>query len=263
MMVDGKESGASPAASDYWSESRRPLASLLFVAPLLIVYEGGVILLGPQAVRNGVDIWLRGLLGLMSFGQYFLLPLLTVCLLLAWHHTTRRPWWVARGVVAGMAVESLVLAAFLWLLLQLQMLIFGGLAGSLRRLAGPAAALSGGGPIGYFVGFLGAGIYEELLFRLVLLSAIVWAFRGLGARPRTGILGAILVTSLLFAAAHYVGSHGDPIDWRHFNFWFGFLFRLMAGAFFSVLFVCRGFGIAAGAHAGYDILIAACGFFPG
>jgi membrane protease YdiL (CAAX protease family) len=97
---------------------------------------------------------------------------------------------------------------------------------------------------------------------LILLSAIVGGFRCLGAAPQRSIFSAIIVTSLLFAAAHYVGSHHDPIEWRRFNFWFGFVSRTLAGAFFSVLFVCRGFGIAAGVHAGYDILIAAYGIFP-
>jgi hypothetical protein len=40
-----------------------------------------------------------------------------------------------------------------------------------------------------------------------------------------------------------------------FVFWFGFVFRFLAGVFFSVLFVYRGFGIAAGSHAAYDVLL--------
>ena len=45
--------------SDYWTQSRRPLAALAFVLPLLVLYEGGVVILGRQAVRNGADVWLR------------------------------------------------------------------------------------------------------------------------------------------------------------------------------------------------------------
>ena len=77
-----------PLSPEYLEQSRRPLVSLAFIVPLLATYEGGVIYLGPAALRNGADIWLRHLLGLVGFGQYFLLPALTVGLLLAWHHMT-------------------------------------------------------------------------------------------------------------------------------------------------------------------------------
>ena len=63
---------------DYWQQSRRPLTSLAFVTPLLIIYEAGVLWLGPQAMRNGADVWLRQLLDLLGFSQYFLLPVLTL-----------------------------------------------------------------------------------------------------------------------------------------------------------------------------------------
>ena len=56
----------------YARESRRPLASLAFVIPLLLLYEGGIIILGPQAVRNGADVWLRQFLDTLGFSQYLL-----------------------------------------------------------------------------------------------------------------------------------------------------------------------------------------------
>ena len=41
--------------STYWQQSRRPLVSLVFVLPLLVIYEGGVLALGPDALHNGVE----------------------------------------------------------------------------------------------------------------------------------------------------------------------------------------------------------------
>ena len=52
---------------DYWQQSRRPLTSLAFVTPLLAVYEAGVLWLGPQAMRNGADVWMRQILRLAGF----------------------------------------------------------------------------------------------------------------------------------------------------------------------------------------------------
>jgi membrane protease YdiL (CAAX protease family) len=239
MMAE--PSGHTPfarLAGGYWVESRRPLTSLVFLAPLLITYEAGVLVL---RVQNGADAWMRNLLDLMGFGQHFVLPLVTVCCLLSWHYLTRQPWRVSSGTLSAMAVECILLAAVLWLLLQLQGSLF-------QAIAGPVE-LSLATKVKDAVGFLGAGIYEELLFRLILLSAMAWAIRRLGTAPAKSMLAAALLSSLLFSAAHHVGPYGDPFGW------FTFLFRFLAGVFFSILFVYRGFGIAAGTHAAYDILL--------
>ena len=242
------------AADGYWVESRQPLASLVFVAPLLVVYEAGVLLMGPKAVRNGADVWLRQLLELVGFGQYFLLPILTVCILLGWHYTTRRPWRLSRGLLWGMAGECLLLTISLWLLAQLQ----GILLQTVARPVGLSISSILEDAVRYLeagICYLGAGIYEELLFRLILLSLTVWGLGRLGVAPRQRLVAAVLLTSFLFSTAHYVGQYGEALELS------SFLFRFLAGVFFSILFVYRGFGIAAGAHAGYDILV---GFFaPG
>lgn len=242
--------------ADYCAVSREPLVSLAFVAPLLAVYETGVLALGPKAMRNGVDVWLRGLLEWLDFGNYFLLPVLVVGILLGWHHTTRQPWRVPRGVLWGMAAECVVLA---FCLRGLSYLAALGLHACLGSVFGEpqTAALSPETSVSVarMIGFLGAGVYEELLFRLILLSAAIWVARRAGLSDAPALAAAVLATSAIFALAHYVGPYGDPIQWREFGFWYGLIFRFLAGVFFSVLFALRGFGIAAGAHAGYDILV--------
>lgn len=249
-MANAPDHNATTAgAAGYWSESRRPLSSLIFVAPLLLVYEAGLILMGPNAVRNGAEVWLRCFLDAIGLGQYLLLPILTVGTLLGWHYTTRQPWRVSPGIFSGMAVESMLLALCLRLLLYVQ--------GVLLQVATPLARLSEGQDffsgvaqaIRTAVAYLGAGIYEELLFRLVLLSLVIGAMRAAGAPRRLGLLVAIVCTSLLFSAAHYIGASGETVRW------FSFAFRFLAGTFFAVIYVYRGFGIVVGAHAGYDILV--------
>ncbi|MBN2476471.1 MAG: CPBP family intramembrane metalloprotease [Pirellulales bacterium] len=235
-------------AEGYWVESRRPLASLVFIAPWLVVYEAGVLLLGPTEVRNGADALLRDVLGRLGFGQYFLLPVLTACVLLGWHYTTRQTWRLSRGLLWGMGGECLLLSICLWLLAQVQ-----GLVLQIPPVPTGSVAQDAFRTVGRAVSFLGAGIYEELLFRLILLSAVVWGLTRLKLKPRSRTIVAVLLTSLLFAGAHYVGEHGDLLNW------YSFLFRFLAGTFFAVLFLYRGFGIAAGAHAGYDML---AGLFP-
>jgi hypothetical protein len=95
---------------------------------------------------------------------------------------------------------------------------------------------------------LGAGIYEELLFRVVLVGAVMWVGRRL-LRARTGVAAAIavVVSALIFSSFHYVGALGDTFTVASFTF------RAVAGVAFSVLYVTRGFGITAWTHALYDL----------
>lgn len=245
--------------SNYFQESSRPLASLFFVAPLLVAYEGGVMILGGSAIRNGVDVWLRTALDRIGFGQYFLLPLLTVAILLAWHHMRRETWQVDWGVCYGMLLESALFGWLLLILAQLQGALFDAQLAPAQMFGGPAGNVHAAARL---IGYIGAGVYEELLFRLMLLPLVILMLRGVGVPFRWAAAVAILVTSTIFAAAHYqwdfhvAGMHlatpfGEPFDWYSFSF------RAMAGGFFSVLFVCRGFGIAVGAHALYDVLVLA------
>ena len=236
----------SSGAVGYWAESRRPLSSLAFVAPMLVAYELGVVVLGQQATRNGVDVCLRGLLDLLGFGQYFLLPALTVGILLAWHHTTAQAWRIRARALYGMSLESMALGFVLLVVANAQAALFAPTASiHLSASAAPAGEVAG-----RLVGYLGAGTYEELLFRLMLLPVVAAIARAAGATPRVSLATAVVLTSLVFSAAHYeiFTTHGDAFQW------YSFVFRFVAGVFFSLLFVWRGFGVAVGTHACYDVL---------
>ena len=255
VSVSHRDRPIGGLSAGYWAESASPMTSLVFIAPLLAVYELGVVVLGPESVRNGADLWLRELLKCAGFGQYLLLPVLTVGILVSWHHTTREPWRLTRGVLSGMLVECVLFALGLCSILQLQGALFQGMVGPVASPAGPVAAVEVSGTIRHAVAFLGAGVYEELLFRLMLLPAVGWTLQRLGGSRRLSISCAVLLTSLLFAAAHYFGDYGEAIGLTDVGFWFSLTFRFLAGVFFSLLFVYRGFGIAAGTHAGYDVLV--------
>jgi membrane protease YdiL (CAAX protease family) len=242
-LADDEAEPAKPlgVGSDYWSQSRRPLASLLFAGPLLAIYETGLIGLGSPAPRNGADDWMRQTLLLLGFKAYFLLPVLTVGILLGWHHVSRQPWRVSRKVLCLMPVECLGLALGLWLSWNLYRFFLQAVV--------HAVGLSVAGFLGTISSYLGAGIYEELLFRLILLNLGIGLTAWMGAGPRASVIGGIVLTSLLFSAAHYVGPSGYAFDLLTF------FFRFLAGVLFAVLFRYRGFGIAAGTHAFYDVLV--------
>jgi hypothetical protein len=249
-LGSAEEPGAETAPADgldlpddsYWTISRMPLTSLVFTLPLVLAYEGGVLWLGRGSPRNGADVWLRQLLDAAGFGSYFLLPVLTVVGLLAWHHIEHDRWRFSPAVLAGMAVECLLLAGVLVGLARLQSRLWP---------AGIDAGIDAGigGILARFVGYCGAGLYEEVLFRLLLLPAAIWVFRRAGFQAAAAGFWSVLLTSMLFSTAHYIGPLGDTFEL------YGFTFRTLAGIFFATLFVVRGFGIAAGTHAAYDMLV--------
>lgn len=231
----------------YWSLSRTPWCGLLFLTPLLLAYEVGVLWSGGDAGRNGADVWLR--LGLLQLGNDlpWLLPVLVVSLLLGWQIAGRFPWRCHLETLVGMSAESVLFAFVLIILGQTQdLLLQQTLAGIRLQTAATASTLETWSQI---IAYLGAGIYEEVLFRLIGLPVCVGLLRGLLVPRHWAQAGAILITSLLFTLAHYVGPGAD--QWH----WFSVSFRMLAGCFFAGLFLTRGFGITVGCHAAYDVLV--------
>ncbi|MDA1261180.1 MAG: CPBP family glutamic-type intramembrane protease [Planctomycetota bacterium] len=101
----------------------------------------------------------------------------------------------------------------------------------------------------------GAGLYEELLFRGLLLGGGVLLLfllaRLLGWSPavRPALVAlALALSSLIFAWAHRVG---DPLAFIPEVF----AFRALAGLVFGGVFLLRGLAVAAWAHAGYDAFL--------
>ena len=235
-------------ANSYFKATRHPWACLVFVLPLLLAYELGVLALGleqPEQMRNGADAWLRWVLATLGLRHLLWAPCLLLAVLTIWHLCVRdqRPGdsvslWI------GMTVESVLFALMLW----------GGchaLGPMLQRLGVQLAAgqQQPEPAMQQLLCFVGAGIYEETLFRLLLFSCLRWVLQRIEIPwPGAGVLAA-LVSALLFSAAHNLGPYGEAFQP------FVFAFRASAGMYFVMLYRLRGFGITVGAHAGYDVLV--------
>ncbi len=238
----------------YWQASRAARYSLLFALPLLVFYQVLAALQqpGPQGagqLRNGADVileslfvWLAGRWGPLVF----LVCLTGFGLWLVVRDLRRHPGARLRpGVFAGMLGEATLLA-----------LLFGGV------VARVTTALLGGAPpllltrvegVGWWSRLmlsLGAGLYEELLFRVVLVALLAWGAKALlGWHPRPAGIFATLFGAAIFSAFHYIGPYGDRLTLYSFSF------RMIAGIFFSALYLLRGFGITAWTHALYDTFL--------
>src|SRR6516164_4590067 len=156
----------------YLRSTRHPWPCLLFVLPLVLAYESGVMVLGgphPENLRNGADNWLRVGLTRVGISWIWLPPVVLLALMVFWT-------WKRRGerpiellsVLSGMILESVAFAIGLW-----------GVSRALGPILEEFGIALSSGPItepalGQVVTYLGAGIYEEALFRLILFSTLVW-----------------------------------------------------------------------------------------
>lgn len=236
-------------AFDYWNDARKPLSCLLFLLPWIGIYEAGILMLAdrdPDGIRNGADFWMRSLLSLAGLGQILLLPLLVIVIMLTWHMVRKHPWQVRLETQVGMLAESILLAVALVAVGQLHQLIFL----SLQSVQTETELLMlATGNLTRAVSFVGAGVYEEVMFRLLLVPAAYGFFRLFEFPRKWAAVMAALSTAFVFAMAHHVGPAADA-----FNL-FTFSFRAAAGVFFAAVFFLRGFGITVGCHAAYDLLV--------
>ena len=234
----------------YLAITRTHSYSLLFALPLLLLYEAGAVFIAGRdgsQLRNGADVLLRTVLAIAGIEGTAALAvvLAVVALLLVGLERKRRRIPLRFATFAAMAVESAFYAVLLGAVVGgatqrlLEFLAIQSQAGALASLSLTEAVVLS----------LGAGLYEELAFRVLLVGGIFAALRGSGATPMQAGGFAVLLASLLFSAFHYIGPYGDP--WALPSF----LFRFLAGLAFSLLFLLRGFGITAWTHALYDVFL--------
>jgi len=235
----------------YWKAAREPRYSITFAIPLLLMYETLSALLSRSAitgVRNGADVLLKTLFvvlggrqGLIAFGVL----LCAGAAWLIWRDIKRHPGPLKLGVLAAMLLESVVYAGLFGMVVSALTAML--LRAPLMMVVGKGAAL----PIGtQLIVSLGAGIYEELLFRVLLVSGLVGLGAAFGWSRPIAVGTGVVASALIFSAFHYIGPYGDTLALPSFTF------RFIAGLLLSGLFVARGFGITAWTHALYDVTFA-------
>lgn len=226
----------------YVEDARRPLHSLVFLLPLIAAYEIGAARLSPSAPFGQGDRVIAYHLMEMFFSVLgapgiFLPGLLVMAILLITHLVSREPWRIRPSTLLGMMGESLVWTAPLFVL---------------NRFIRYAA--TGGSPstewLENVVISTGAGVYEELIFRMILVTAIVIILEDvLKFKQRRALVWAVLIAAVLFAAHHHPPLGREPYDFGRFAF------RTMAGVYLGALFLLRGYGVTAGCHALYNVII--------
>lgn len=241
-----------PKASSRWFRRSNLLTSIMLVFPLFIIYQVGVLAI-PQ-VYNGADLITAQLLRLLH-GNTAIYAGINLALVLGFLLLVQllRKNQFDPGLFLPTVIESAVYAVTMGSLIVLVMTRILHIDPSLRidgtQWAAAATGPESVGLVGRVILSFGAGVHEELLFRLCMIPPLVaGAEKLLRLRRGLAVLLAFIISAVLFSAAHHVVG-GEP--WR-----LGvFTYRLLCGMFFASLFYFRGFAVAVYSHALYDVFV--------
>ena len=232
------------ARSSYHAASRSATYGFLAALPLLVLYELLIVFANHSAVaqvRVSSEMWLKQLLlvtgehALTAFGIAIVVAGIAVFL---WDRKKKIPFRPRY---------------FLWMLLEsaVYAVVIAFLVSNLVQAILPMLAQSAptDGLAMKLALSVGAGLYEELLFRVLLVGVLFWVLRKIiGGRVLPYIVAAVF-GAFLFSLMHYIGPLGDAFQAG------SFLFRMLFGLALNVVFLWRGFGIAAWTHALYDVMV--------
>ena len=226
----------------YFIQTKSSFYSFLFTIPLFIIYEIGIIFLSKDdiiVVRNGADFLMRailesfGIFGLYGLGAIFLIGFIVTYVFFLGDKDSSD---IKTEYLFIMVFESVVWAILLYILLSKFMVL---LMIPIGKVVLQQVILA-----------VGAGIYEEFLFRVLLISGLssiivfvfLWEERGAN-------IAALIIAAAIFSGFHFMGEYGDYFTMELF------LLRFFAGIIVGILYYARGFGITAYAHSIYDLIV--------
>ena len=228
--------------SQYLTVSKSPLYSFIFTLPLFLLYEVGIFLISSRDIdqlRNGADVLMRqvlesfGIYGMYGFGGTFLIGFLIAFLR---QKKNLRTSEIESKFLLIMFFESIVWATLL-VIMMIKIPTFLSLSNEDHLIQQVVLAI-------------GAGIYEEFVFRVLLISGLAILF---GLIFNWGEFGktflSVIISSAIFSIFHFFGSYGDTFSFPLF------FVRFFAGIFLAMIYIFRGFGITAYAHSIYDLFV--------
>ena len=226
----------------YLLKSRTSFYSFLFTLPLFFLYEINILFLSWDdilVVRNGADFLMRNILesfdiyGLYGLGLVFFLGLLVTYIFFIKEDQQQE---VNINFLFIMLAESMLWSVVLYFLLfKFMVLLMNPVGKTILQQVTLA---------------IGAGIYEEFLFRVLLIAGLssILGFVFMWDKTFKNII-AVVLSGGIFSAFHFMGEYGDFFSMELF------LIRFFAGLILGVLYMYRGFGITAYTHSIYDLIV--------
>lgn len=237
-----RESVPLPKLHDtYRSRTHQPLTCLVFLLPMLLFFHIGSSFYNISSLLAVRDM--GRLLSVFGAGSAQLaVAVLLVGVLLLAHLMSGQSWKVQPKVLGGMAVESIVWMLPLIAMAMLNVKVLAATWGEQAVFVMKESLIA-----------VGAGIYEEFLFRLAFIGlAVLLLVKVFGLKKEPVSIAAVVVAGICFSLYHF--------HWRQFGGtmvfpWHDFIFRFAAGVYLGGIYLVRGFGIAVGTHAAYDLYL--------
>lgn len=231
--------------SSYFRNTHNLLYSFLLSLPLFLLYEALILISQPessQIVRISVDVWIKTLFSFLGVNvMSFSLLIVALAGLFILYKERERLRTLNFGYFPLLILEAAIYAVVVAIISGF---LVSFVVNSIN--SDPIATLSTTQKIALS---LGAGLYEELFFRVILVSLFTLLFTRLFDKRWAAITAAITLSAMLFSALHYVGTFGDAFTLN------SFLFRFIFGILLNGIYVWRGFGMAAWTHALYDVMV--------
>jgi membrane protease YdiL (CAAX protease family) len=229
----------------YFSQTSSLTYSYLIALPLLIMYEIFILISQPDAdgfVRLSTDIWIKWLFVSLGFDTLkFTAALVVILGVIVYFKERQNPVQVRPRFFVYMILESTLYAVVIAMLIS----GFLGFIFNMNATLGIASLTT----FQQLALSIGAGLYEELIFRVLLVNALLIVFGWMGFQKGWKQASAMILAALTFSAIHYFGSYGDMFTLS------SFLFRFLFGLALNGLLIYRGFGIAAWTHSLYDVIV--------
>ena len=238
-----------PIIDSYFPATRTATYSFLAALPLLIIYEVLILFVNlgrSSGIRISSDLWLKQVLYQFGVSSHLAIGLVVLTIGVVIFIVDRaKAVPIRRGYFGGMIVESAIYAFLLALLISNIVGMIFSYSASVYPLSSPDS----GSLFTHLALSIGAGLYEELVFRVILVSGLFALLKLVVKQAITGYILAALIAAFLFSLVHYIGAYGDAFTLASFTF------RFLFGLALNVLFIVRGFGIAAWTHALYDVMV--------
>ncbi|HKL14719.1 MAG TPA: CPBP family intramembrane glutamic endopeptidase [Balneolaceae bacterium] len=229
----------------YFRQTRGLYYSYIFSIPLFLLYEAFIRFSqigSEQMVRISVDIWFQTLFSYLGFdaltatlGLALIIGAVIIFMRRENLPALKMKYFVMLMIESALyaVIFSILISQFLELILQMD-------------LAQNTSSLS---RFQLFSLSLGAGLYEELFFRVILVSSLFYVISKFSRGKKTAYMVSAIIAAVAFSSVHYVGEFADA--WSISSF----LFRFLFGLTLNVIYVIRGFGCAAWTHALYDLIV--------
>ena len=228
----------------YLKYTNNLLTSSLFIFPFLIIYEFLAFFKFKNSayqIRNTADIILRDIVGIFSSNVmlfYSLLLLIIFLFFLIFKYEDIKKYKFNLPYISIMYIEGIIFGIILVFLLN-GIDIF-----NFNITIVPSYDYS---LLFYFC--IGAAIWEEILFRLILINLFFFISKKLSINNNFSFIVSITFSSVLFSLFHYIGSLGDTFSM------YSFIYRFVGGLYLSILYYYRGIGISMMSHFIYDFLL--------